>query len=206
MNATTSLRRRGQTGFTLVEVMLAVGLAGLVIVPVLAWMVLGYRAEVHVTERSHDDDATAFLAINLPRDVASSTAAARSGPECPPPAGSTHPGPTDVVLSLVSEDFGTGSHRIVYAVAEDAGPRGATGVLLRRVCTNDGAPSTTAETVLTDQLTEPAEGWAAMVTCEPRPGRPDAADPCGRITVRLTGPSGVPAQVTAQRRTTGVAE
>jgi hypothetical protein len=206
MNGAPPARRRGERGFTLVEVVLAVGLAGLVVVPVLSWLVLGYRAEDQLTRRSHDDEATSFLALDLPRDVASATAAARTGPECPPGAGSPYTPPTEVVLSLVSEDFGSGSHRTVYSVAEQSGPTGRTGVLLRRVCTNDGAPTTAEETELTDQLVEPPDGWGGMVVCAPRPGRPDAADPCGRITLRLTGPSGVPSEITAQRRTTGVAE
>ncbi len=203
---------RGQGGFTLVELLLALVVSALVATPLAMWMVMGYRTHDQVTKRSHDDDAAVFLATALQRDVLGADVAARGGAGCPPAAGSTLPADAESILVLTKHDLYDADddpgQLTTYAVAEVPSATGeVTGTLIRRVCTNE-PPVTSQERVLADRLERPLDGWSRMVVCEGR--GPDgaehaaygASDQCGRVTITFIGRSGTPASVTAARRTT----
>ena len=197
----TGPRTRGQRGFTLIEVMLTVVLGAMIAIPLGAWMILGYETHDTLTKRSHDDGAAVFVTTWFQRDVATASSAFTVGPACPPMEGSASTAPPEVILTLVYSDFGSGSTRAVYAVAEDTGNDGVVrGTLLRRRCTNAPDSVTTAEVRLMDRVERPASGWSGLVRCDERQGF-GAADPCGGVTLSLTGPSEVPMSVSAVLRT-----
>ena len=194
-------RRRSESGFTLLEVLLTVALSSAIVLPVTAWMVLAYRQQASIITTSREDNAINFLSVYLPRDVSSASAVATTGTDCPDPAPADDDG---VVLALDYADHGSGVSRIVYRVEETGG----LGTLVRRVCTIAGSSGTPAplgsapSTPIADHLQKPAAGWHALVAVGPRPtaaGYP--ADDQGRVTVTLTGSSGHPLSVTADLRT-----
>jgi len=166
------------------EVLLALVISAAIVVPLLAWMVLGYQQQATITVQSHDDNAANQLSIELPRDVASSAVVATAGTDCV--AGTT------VVLQLQRAAGAT--RRVVYAVSESTVGGRALGTLTRRVC--DGSTPGGA-TEISDELTRPPGGWADLVRCSPAVGQPDA---CRSVTVELTGPRGRPMAVTGTRR------
>jgi prepilin-type N-terminal cleavage/methylation domain-containing protein len=180
----TAARVSAEAGFTLMEVLLALVISSAIVIPLLAWMILGYRQQTTVTVQSHDDNATNQLSIELPPDVASSALAATTGADCV--------GGTTVVLQL--QRTADPAKRVVYAVIETTVGGQALGTLVRREC--DGA-SPAGATEISDQLTRPASGWPGIVECTPASGQPDA---CRQVTVTLTGPRGRPMSVTATRR------
>ena len=183
-------RTVAQGGFTLMEVLLGLAIATIITVPLLMWMSLGYRQQARVTSQSHDDNATNFVAMYLPRDVLSSSAVATGGVDCGPAAGTSV-----VVLSATFAD--TAANRVVYAVEPSAD--GSTGELHRRLCdVASGAMANDLE--LSDWVRRPGTpgGWADLVTCAPRPPLTD--DVCGEVTLTYRGRLDLPATVSAARR------
>ncbi len=179
-----------QGGFTLTEVLLGLAIATMIAVPLLMWMSLGYREQARVTRQSHDDNATNFVSMYLPRDIVSSSAVATGGVDCGPAAGTSV-----VVLSATFSH--TASNRVVYAVEPSAD--GTTGALHRRLC--DVASGAMANDVeLSEWVRRPATagGWADLVTCTPR--APLTDDVCGQVSMTYRGRLDVPATVSAVRR------
>ena len=132
-------RRRTESGFTLLEVLLSAALSAMIVLPLTAWMVLAFRQQATLTTTSRLDNGTNFLAVYLPRDVASaSRISAKPWTDCP---GADTPG--TIVLSLDYDYQGGagGAAKTVYTVAE--GPTG--GTLTRRIC---GVASTVALSAL----------------------------------------------------------
>ncbi len=162
-------------------------IATAIVVPLCAWMVLGYQQQRTITAQSHDDNAANRLSLHLPRDVASAAVVTPGGTDCA--SGAT------VVLEL--RRSATSQVRVVYAVAETMVSGVPSGTLLRRVC--EGASAVSAIEI-SDRLTRPAGGWADLVECSPASGQPDA---CREVDLTLTGPRGRPMTVTATRRLGG---
>lgn len=122
--------RAGQGGFTLIEVLITIAIGAVIMVPLLAWMTLGYQTQVSLTNNSSRTAARNLVASYLPRDVGAATSVDPVPTDCanPVPGGA---GAADrVVLSMVAA--GASPVRTVYLVrpvdAESA-------VLVRRTCT-----------------------------------------------------------------------
>lgn len=208
------LRARTQQGFSMLEMLVTLVISSLVIIPVLAWMVIGYRTQDDLQRRSHDDRIASFLSQYFPRDVQTASAAATGGTPCgsggapvvavvgttttldgvttttTPPS----PPPT-VVLTLANADQGSGDTRTVYSIVER--PDG-TGSLWRTRCENT-SNSVTSQNLLAEGLVRPTGGWSQIVACSTRAGL--IVDPCGRVTLTVKARSGAPVAVSASRRT-----
>lgn len=180
-------RHRGDGGFSLVEVLFGMMISAAIVVPLCAWMILGYQQQATITAQSHDDNAANRLSLHLPRDVASAAIATPGGTDCA--SGAT------VVLEL--RRSATSSLRVVYAVSEENVGGRLVGTLLRREC--EGTSDVSALEI-SDELTRPTGGWADLVRCSPPSGQPDA---CREVEVTLTGRRGRPMSVTATRRLGG---
>ncbi len=128
-------RSRNQSGFTLVEILLTVAIAGIVLAPVGGWMVLAITSQGETAGRFSDAAQTRLLETYIARDVASAemildqSLAASTGTslvDCSPSASPA--GDPSLILNL--RYFGTEPELVVYKTATvDSGP-----ALVRRAC------------------------------------------------------------------------
>lgn len=177
--------RRGEGGFTLLEMLITVAISGMIAIPVLAWMVTALKTEEVVDRNSTISSSTNELAHYFPRDMSSAAAVTLPGAPCNGGA------PSDVVvLTLANHDL----TEVISYVAVDDGNGSAT--LVRRTCTP--ALAVTRETKLFEKIGLPV---ATHVVATPHAitGRP--ADPSGRVDLVVTPVGGVPVEVTGSRRT-----
>jgi prepilin-type N-terminal cleavage/methylation domain-containing protein len=142
-----SQHRRGQTGFTLLEVLVAMGLASLVLVPFLAWATASLHHQGDTNRRNQETAGQALLTSYFQRDV--STAAYAKSELQSGGAGANCAGVTgeDVHLALLSGD--QDPRRIVYSSVDDPDPAARTGakVLRRHVCREDLSATTSLDLV-----------------------------------------------------------
>ncbi|MFZ4520031.1 MAG: prepilin-type N-terminal cleavage/methylation domain-containing protein, partial [Microthrixaceae bacterium] len=206
--------RRGQAGFTLLEVLLSVAVLAVVLIPVLAWTVLSLQ-------RGNDDsvasDTTAFSRINqyLSRDIASArtlrsyeAATISVGPSnpaipCPSPTG---PDPVTTRAWLVTTDSdGRETGYLTERVTDPGDPTGTVEQLVRRTCV---AGAQVSSEVVLERLgslfapnpanVSPAPADVPVaVTCQARPG---IDEDCGTVTLQVEGERGQPVTVRASRR------
>jgi prepilin-type N-terminal cleavage/methylation domain-containing protein len=212
-------RTRGQQGFTLIELLVAMAIAMAIVLPLLAWMVLGFRQQQEVTQRAQEDSGMAFASAYFPRDVNSANgedpAVDCTSPAVPVPAASqgdttttslgapsppTPPGAPvgseTAVLALRYDDNGAPASRTVYVVVDDTDG----GVLERHQCDATGVLVDSSR--VADGLVPPLAGWPAMVVRTPRAGYP--AGDQGHLTLSLTGRSGRTTSLSAELRTGGM--
>jgi PKD repeat protein len=182
------VRVRSQQGFTLLETMLTVMLAGLILAPIFGWAFVASRQQAATVVRNIDGASVGLLRTYFLRDVASSrsalTGAAAAGTDCSG-GGSMAADPGDTLLRLATS---TGEH-IVFNRAEASDGDGTS--IWRRECSGTAA---TKETELIRDIA-PA---SLQVGCSPRPGMPSTD--CGRISLRVTTLSGQAAAMTASIR------
>lgn len=176
--------RRDCGGFTLIEVLLVVAISGIIAIPILAWMVVGFRTEEVVQTNSAVAGATNELGIYFARDVSSASEVDLAKTNC---AGAA-PGET-VELSLLNHDQ---SQRIVYLGVV----RGRSGSLIRRICAPSGP--TVDEVVLFDDVALPL---ANSLTTTPSSSSVRPTDPWARIDLRVITTKGSSIDVTGSRRT-----
>lgn len=169
------------------EVLLVVGISSMLMIPLLAWMLLGLKVNATVESSSLDIKGRNLLTAYLTRDGAAASSAAAGGTDC---VGGDGAGGT-VVLSLLLP--GEAAPSVVYSVVSD---NGSTGSVWRRQCVVGGPATGEAEVV--DVVAVPAGGWAAAVVCAERAGR--AGDTCGRIDVSFDTPRGQVVQAAVTRR------
>lgn len=177
-------RPRSQAGLTLMEVLLTVAISGIIAIPVLAWMVVGFRTERVVASASDTTRALNQLNLEFTRDMSSAAVVTLAGSNCAAAS------PSEAVLvSILNHDL---SELIVYVGVVD-GPHGQ---LVRRTCTPAGA-STGSETVVEDvALPLSANLVATASTLPSRPG-----DPAARVDLSVTDRDGSNFRVTGSRRT-----
>jgi prepilin-type N-terminal cleavage/methylation domain-containing protein len=200
-------KRHDEGGFTLVELMVSIAILALALMPILAWMSLGFRTEQDIQRRSHDARVTNLLAQYLPLDVQSAAEVSTQGDPCPLADGSTVPpvpGPSPaealppgtvetVVLALVHPDVGSGAVRTIYGVEEASD---GTGALWRTRC-DVATGSLSSRVLLANHLIRPASGWRSLVSCEPTGALPQS---CRQVTVVVRTRSNAPISVTALQR------
>lgn len=132
---------RGQSAVTLIEVLLAVALAALIVVPVSAWSVSTIRQQRDAHSTLSNASALGGLTDVFTRDVASARSVAPAGGDCVGGEGRSG------VIRLAIVAGGLDQTRIVYSEARPAGA--STGSpersLWRRVCAPDGTIATEHE-------------------------------------------------------------
>lgn len=105
---------RGQGGYTLIEVLLVVGVSAIILVPVLAWTVLALRSNPITQDGLVRTADTGLLGAYLPGDVATAGSAADSGDDCVGGGATAGQGGT---VRLVLESNRTPAIRTVYVEA-----------------------------------------------------------------------------------------
>lgn len=123
-------RHRGQSGFTLVEVLITTAIGAIIMVPLLAWMTLAFQTQVSLTNNSARTAARNLVASYLPRDVVGAKTIDLVPADCvttPPVSGPS--GVQRVVLSMVAA--GATPARTVYLVRQ---VDSTSAVLVRRTC------------------------------------------------------------------------
>lgn len=173
------------------ELLLVLAVSGLLVAPLLGWIVVSLKSQESVKERSSEATSTNVSTRYMTRDVARSSAVALGGTDC---AGGTAGG---TVLFTVVRLRPSSVSAVSYAIVD--GPRGHNR-LVRRECPTPGAPITD-EVRLADRLQVPSAGWASAVTCGDRTGR--TGDTCGVVTLEVKFASGRPLHVVATRRIGG---
>lgn len=202
--------RRGSAGFTLLEVMLTIGILAVIMVPLMLWATAALM-------RSNDTvstDSVSFTQLSqfLKRDVPSATQVLYALPgrdatdykSCGALTAQADPQASagDPVLTLLGTD-GTSSARFEYVTLADGGVTS----MFRRVCHNEGtvvAPSwKLAEwTEVATNLTEIQPSAYADVTCAVRQDDP-SQDPCGVVSMTVQAKNSQPVELSQVRRTDG---
>jgi len=194
-------RSRGQSGLTLVELLVSIAVTGIIIGPVSGWAFALLNQQKAVKEQSFETIGASLLSTYFPRDVSGANQAWTSsgvtpngdpgGSDCPGMDPSTGGGGT-VLASLISFDA-TAPLRIVYSSV----PSGVTVSLWRRVCafTTPAPTSTIASTRIARNLSSASAGCLGSV--------PDA---CRRVRIAITPLGGSTAELVSTRRLSGVTQ
>lgn len=181
----TRRRARSQVGLTLVEVLLTIAISGIITIPVLAWMVTGFKTEQVVRDSSDLTRATNQVNRHFTRDMSSASVVTIAGSNC---VGS--PASETVLVSMLNHDM---TRLTVYAGV--SGDR--VGQLVRRTC-DPTAGTVDEEATLLENVALPL---SANLTATPStiPGRP--GDPAARVDLTITARTGAVLRVTGSRRT-----
>lgn len=184
MTASVTVRRAvGQSGYTLVELLVAIAILMVISLPLTAWVVLAMDQQPTTRDGLVRTNATGLLASAFPRDVAVAGRAAVSGEGLGEPwaadcgAGRADNGSVQLVMVTGGADV----KKIVYTVADrsDGAARDPSGKSIwRRTC--DTGPG---GTVLDEQeLFADVRVGSTVATCTSEAG--DA--PCRQIALRTT--------------------
>jgi PKD repeat protein len=172
-------RRRGQGGITLVEILVATGIASVMLAPIGAWLVLSLSTVGPTASRFSDASQARVLNTYLSRDVASAEivldAAYLAGSTTADCDGGQGGG--SVVLQLLSFSSGTWQ-RVTYTEHL----AGSTSSLWRRVCPNSGR-ALSEEVEILRGVTPSSASSTCTPTC-------DGADLTTRRQVRLSAEVG----------------
>lgn len=156
---------RGQSGLTLIETILTIGLAGIMLVPMLGWAGVALDQQVSTIERNTRGASLGTLRTSFLDDVTASDRAWVDGADLVDCSGGEAAGGTPV-LALAEGDA-----RVVYVLADD-GRGTSTSGLYRRSCAGPGEPATRSA-----MLVGGLDAALTSATC---------ADGCRTVTLRLT--------------------
>ena len=133
-------RCRGEEGMTLVELIMAITISGLIIGPLSAGLIIGLRTSGETATRLAGSSDAQFLAISLPPDIQSAGNAA-GDVVASPTANTECSGVTNVLrLRWTTTDSGPATtYQAAYAIS---GSAVAGWKLKRYFCTGGGAPAT----------------------------------------------------------------
>ena len=178
-------RTAGEGGFTLIEVLVTVAISSAIVVPILTWIVIGFRVENNAVQGAKLAQGASLLNAYLPSDVANSAEGSNaaiidcSGGEAT--AGIPVLGLDDVDIDGPGGDPAT---RTVYVVWSEDAAGGEPYGLWRRRCDADTL-ALVDELRVIEEL-EPASGTvpaAVSVTCAPGAS---ATNPCTEVTLSAT--------------------
>ncbi|MFM7069481.1 MAG: prepilin-type N-terminal cleavage/methylation domain-containing protein, partial [Actinomycetes bacterium] len=211
-----ALSSRSEAGFTLQEILLAVAILSVIMVPLLAWTLMTMD---RASDNGVPNDTRAFAQLNrfLDRDVAAAKTvvwpvATPTPPSTlpPPPAdpctGAESASAPDIPLSstapkTVQLSLIDARGRLIAYVSqpgtERIGNQRVISVtrLYRRVCPSSGGPVSTV--LISERFT------SVSASCKPRAG---TVNECGDITFRLRGDKGPETRVRAVFRLTGTVD
>jgi len=209
-------RRRDDAGFTLIEVLLTVGVISVIMVPVLAWTLMAFQ-------RSNDNSVTADtrtfteLSRYVDRDLAAAKSVLRWEPApalpladpCPVDTVAPTAGQDKVVIDVATQQtwlviLDSKGRNVVYLT--DQGTRETDGVrptrLIRRACVNgvNQPAAIVAERVTNIPAPAGTGSVPVSVECTNRVGYTADSDVCGRLTLKVKGAKGAVVTVTSNRR------
>ncbi len=209
-------RRRDASGFTLIEVLLTIGVIAVIMVPVLAWTLTAFQ-------RSNDNSVTADtrtfteLSRYVDRDLAAAKSVLRWEPApalpladpCPVDAVAPAAGEDKVVIDVATQQtwlviLDSRGRNVVYLT--DQGTRETDGVrptrLIRRACVNGVNQPAAIVAERLEELPAP-EGPGSVpvsVECTNRVGYTAESDVCGQLTLKVKGARGAVVTVKSERR------
>lgn len=169
-------RTRGERGFTLPELMMAIAVLGIIVAPLTASIVVGLRTTTDAEQRLVEARGEQLTAAYFPSDVASSDTIV---PNDPNPCGGTGPA---VVVSFDWADDHSPTNEVSYVV-----PAGKTD-MYRKSCQGGVVQST--------NLLASGIASAPTVTCTPNADCTSATS----ATITVTGQSGWQYTVSGTRR------
>ncbi|UDY37957.1 PulJ/GspJ family protein [Dermatobacter hominis] len=187
-------RRKGQAGITLMEILIALAIASLLVVPLGAWTFGTLRAGFVTQDELGQANATGLLNTYFLRDVASARAFVTPAGGVTNCAGATSQRP--LVRLIQSGDVTTS---VVYAVGLGPDPV----ALLRNTCAPNG------DLVDSVEVMTRVQGSGAGADCLTAAGTTIACDQPDAVRARMTVPklhndgTVVPLVVSGTRRTTG---
>ena len=198
------LRQRGQAGLTLVELLLAIGIAAVLMAPLGAWAYGTVKAGFVSRDELGRASATGLLNTYFLRDVASARLVDAASPaDC---TNSTLPHTPRLRLS----GSGSNATSVVYAVSTGTEPVS----LYRHVCNDDGTLRSSNRVVArmaTPPLDAAVPAAQRFARCfDPSRTEVNCADPtANRVQIRVVqwskdGPA-KPLEISATKRTTGTA-
>jgi hypothetical protein len=191
--------RRGQAGMTLVEILLAATIAGVVLVPVTAWLVMTVRTQEVANDQLDLSNATGLLRTVLIGDVASAALVSAGGSDCIGGQGSAG----QVRLQILPAG---GTRRVVYSEAPASGDPSRRS-LWRREC------NLTPDTLLSaSELVQDVRPASTTASCPDASGStPVGEDPCEQdpnrqvqlrtVPLQRDGADGPVIEIRALRRT-----
>ena len=186
--------RRGQGGFSLMEVLLVSAISAMIAIPVLAWMITAFKTQGTVMATSRRTQVTTQLTQVFPRDLSKSTAVLFTSTDGATPGvlayDCSDADPADLVAASVVT--GPGLTIAVYA----AGIRDGETVVVRRTCVVDNP-------IIEEQvLGEPvrAEPAGLLVGSARLGGAYPAAEISG-VDLVLNLPNARPVTISGARRT-----
>lgn len=186
------LRRRGDGGAALLEVLLVLALTAMMLGPLTAWWVLAMRQRPVIADQSVQVAQTAFLNSYLPKDIAVAGSAANDAAATADVAytfedcrGGSGAGGTVVVVLLRG-----GQDRLTKTAYTEVTAADSTTELWRRTCDSGTGNDTSAVRIMRD--VEPGTSASCV-------DGPDGSA-CRQITVRVTPKGGDPVVVRGQRR------
>lgn len=209
---TTRSTRRGSGGFTLLEVMLTVGILAVIMIPLMMWA-------TQAMMRSNDSvstDSVSFTQLSqyLKRDVPSATEVVFALPDrdigtayknCGQitPQADPNASTGSAILTLVGSD-GSQRARFEYVTVTSAG----TTTMYRRVCHDTGTPDAPSWQLATwtevaTNLVQLSHGDYAEVNCADRQDDPAPAGSCGVVTMTVQAKNASPVELSQVRRTDG---
>ena len=157
--------RRGDAGFTLVELVVAIVILGILIAPLAGSVILGFRANGATVDRLAESHDAQIAAAMFARDVQGATQVAAGGAAGSPACASTQPEAVDVVdLHQTSGDWLSYSYARVSnsPVSSGYGPTGDETVIVRTVCDASGTVQSTLTVV---HLADSAPGHTPFAAC-----------------------------------------
>lgn len=203
-------QRRCQSGFTLVEMMIAMVVGTMIAIPVMGWITMTYRQNAEQSHRARADNVASLARITFGRDVASADSVTIGGDDCTDavttPTSTTEAPTTTTVVGPSTTEAPTSTvpppasvvspPNVVMLLSlgyDDNGnsasrtvyrveTEGERATLQRRRC--DATGQLVSSDDLGDGLVEPTGGWSSMASCGQRPGYPTGD--CGQVTLAIT--------------------
>jgi prepilin-type N-terminal cleavage/methylation domain-containing protein len=179
-------RLADERGLTLIELIISMGVLGIIIVPLTSSFLIGLVESSSTRDRIADSSAAQAISAFLLTDIQSSDAVATSGSGCLPPAG--YGGTSTVKLQLSWTDHKTSVATTVSYI--DHTPAGSSQHRLLRVSCSGGA--TTAEPAEIAAYLDASAGF--VVECD---GLPTCTNPVKVVTVDVKAKSDSPSSASS---------
>jgi prepilin-type N-terminal cleavage/methylation domain-containing protein len=175
-------RIRDEGGMTLIELMIAISVLGVILVPVTTSFLLGILESTSAKERTADSSSAQLISSYLLADIQSSQSVATSGSGCGGGAGT-------VKLQIAWTDPDpAGDHDVVVAYVDQPAAAAGQRELHRYICTTTGGSTASDSSILALNL----DTSTFAVTCKDAAGATVACASARNVAVHVEADSFVP--------------